>query len=465
MVYSGTPIDFEKILELNSRECKRAFYRLMMTGNGRYAYADDWNVLADCIQRIFDTIDEKYRLWEFYAMTNPHRQSFQRAFQIIRRLHLDTLKCRDIFAEYRRLSWGDTITPEHTNILIDVAKCLDDVVEKSPRRGRVYLLDAGDWGMASSLIEDGTIVFVNFGTKAMSPVEVQYFLEKYNVVFAILIDGWRLGDTGAFYKVFYTEPYLGSRVRISRGFRVRRGAFFDSFGVYWCQPPQGTDPYTYDPLPFGYMPATGEYMISAMFKIPTAVRWTWQYGLEGEFTRVHLGGLDIPYGACVHISTSLEPGEGRVIVHGGEVNVPLETIKAFSIAYHDLIVRPCEAKAALEPKFKEQLEIEAERRPSIGADILYSWAYARIGRGAVIEVPLGGFLFHDVYRAFFHVDWYVGAIAHVLLGEPNKCYIGPVPQKLRKIVWMARVRGADNVWSRWAALSRWRIIDLRSKKR
>jgi len=425
-------VDFNKVLELNSYACKKAFSRLFMTGSGRYAYADDWNVLADCIENMFNTIDDMYRRWGDLAMFIPGHEFIQKMFQQVRRLFMETFECRRMFLDYKRLSWGDIVTPEHTNVLIDVAKCLDDAMERSPRRGRVIMVDMDDWGTATNFIEDGTIVFVNFGTKAMSPAEVQYYLDNYNVVFAILIDKHRLGDTGAFYKVFYTEPFVRSPIHVITSFRVRRGAFFDSFGVYGCSGPHES------------LPADWDYMVSAMFKIPTAVRWTWQYGIYTEYKRIHLGGLDIPPNTCVTIHIS-----GLDIPPG-----------------------PCNASVVLDPKFKEQLEIEFEKRPGIGADILYSWAYARIGKGAVIELPLSGVIYSvDL------LDWYIGAIAHVLLGEPDKCYIGPTPSKLRNIVWMARpgtgLTGGDIVpvpvsafetFREWAFRNKWRLVDMRSKQ-
>jgi hypothetical protein len=438
MGVSVNPSDFMKALELNSYMCRRAFSRLWMTGDGRYAYADDWNVLADCVENIFNTIDELYRWWGDLAMFNPHSIIAQKMFQRIRRLYMETFECRRMFARYKRVLWGDIITPEHTNVLIDTAKCLDDAMERSPRRGRVILVDPDDWGTASSFIEDGTIVFANFGTRAMSPADVQYFLENYNVVFAIVIDKGRLGNTGAFYRIFYTEPDVVSRVCIPRSFRLRRGAFYDSYGVSGCSEPRGPD------MPIGYLPTYWDCMVSAMYKIPTAVRWTWQYGIHYEYERIHLGGLDIPPGTCVTIH----------ITPWGEQQ------------------GTCNASAVLDPKFREQMEIEAENRPSIGADILYSWAYARIGKGAVIELPLSSLLTYNFVERSYMFDWYVGAIAHVLLGEPDKCHIGPIPQKLRNIVWMAG-HGTDvygvpaqvhGVLRNWASDSGWRIIDLRSRQ-
>jgi hypothetical protein len=453
-------VDINKFLELNSELCKRAFHRLWMSGEGRYAYADDWNVLADCIQHIFNILDKLYQRWGDHAMANPHSIYVNKMFRQIRKLYMETIKCREIFSDYKRLQWGDTVTPEHTNVLIDTAKCLDDAAEKSPRRGEVALVDEDDWGSASSLIEDGTIVFVNFGTKAMSPVEVRYFLENYNVVFAILL-GRHPMESGAFYNIFYTEPYVGWQVLIRDRFRLRKGAFFDSFGVYGCHESRGPD------MPIGYLPAYFDPMVMGLYKIPNAVRWTWQYGVETEYQRAHLGGLDLPDNVCINVTNGIEPGEGRVIAHLNGVDIPLETLQAFAIAYLDRIVTLCDAKVVLEHKFAEQLEIEFERRPSIGADILYSWAYARIGKGAVIELPL-----HSVISDVRILDWYIGAIAHVLIGEPDKCFIGPMPDRLRRVVWMAR-RGAafwgvpvniPDFLGYWASLSKWRFIDLRTKK-
>jgi hypothetical protein len=466
-------LDFEKILELNSYTCKRAFYRFLMTGTGRPAYADEWNMLADCVENIFKTIDEKYRWWEEVAMGMPHHPLVQKTFQQIRRVYMETLECRRIFRGYKRLAWGDIVKPEHTNTLIDVAKCLDDAVERSPKLGRVYLLDTDDWGTAMSLIEDGTIVFVNFGTKAMSPAEVQYFLEKYNVVFAIVIDKGNLGHTGAFYKVFYTEPYVGARVYAKGSVRLRRGAFYDNFGVHDCNGPYGRSQFWYFPgLPPGHLPADGDYMVSAMYKIPTAVRWTWQYGVTMEHERIHLGGIGLPENVCVTVTNVVPNAQIHIDLPDAPPDIREKALQAYSISGLEMLVKMCNASAVLEQRFKEQLEIEFENRPSIGADILYSWAYARIGRGAVIELPLSSLLAPDPFALGVVFDWYIGAMAHIFIGEPDKCYIGPMPQKLRKIVWMAKygtitygvLQRADVVLSGWARRSFWRVIDLRTKK-
>jgi hypothetical protein len=394
-------------------------------------------------------------------------------FQQIRRLYMETFECRRIFSGYRRLAWGDIVKPEHTNTLIDVAKCLDDAVEKSPRRGRVYLLDTDDWGTAMSLIEDGTIVFANFGTKAMSPVEVQYYLDNYNVVFVIVMDRWRPGDTGAFYKVFYTEPIAGLITRVSRNFRLRRGAFFNNYGVYGCHEPRGP-PYFWDSpgLPLGYLPAYDIFMVSAMYKIPTAVRWTWQYGMgPTEYRRVHLGGIDLPDNVCVSVIAVPPNANIHIDMPDAPPNIREKALEAFSMSGMEMLVKTCNASVVLEPKFREQLEMEFEKQSGVGVDILGSYAYARIGKGAVIEIPLSSLLYTS---SLF--DWYIGAIAHVLLGEPDSCYIGAMPNKLRKIVWMAKygtqiiaddqliLSDADYILSNWASPSKWRVIDLRTQK-
>jgi hypothetical protein len=466
-------LDFNKILEMNSYACKKAFNRFLITGTGRYAYSDEWNMLADCIENIFNTIDEKYAWWGDVAMGMPNHPLVQKTFQQIRRLYMETFECRKMFAGYKRLAWGDIVKPEHTNTLIDVAKCLDDALERSPRRGRVYLLDTDDWGTASGLIEDGTIVFANFGTKAMSPVEVQYYLENYNVVFVIVIDKGNLGDTGAFYKVFYTEPYVTSNVYVERSFRLRRGAFYDNFGVHDCNGPYGRSQFWYFPyLPPDHLPADNDYMVSAMYKIPTAVRWTWQYGVTTEYRRIHLGGIDLPDNVCVTVTNVIPNAQIHIDLPDAPPDIREKALQAYSISGLEMLAKMCNASVALEQRFKEQLEIEFERQSGIGADILYSFAYARIGRGAVIEIPLSSLLTLDPLALGVVFDWYVGAMAHLFIGEPDKCYIGPMTQKLRKIVWMAKYgtrtydvwQRADAVLSSWARRSFWRVIDLRTKK-
>jgi hypothetical protein len=62
----------------------------------------------------------------------------------------------------------------------------------------------------------------------------------------------------------------------------------------------------------------------------------------------------------------------------------------------------------------------------------------------VIELPFDGLIEYD---ATF--DWYIGAIAHVLLGETDRCYIGPTPAKLRNIVWMANYGREPRTLNEW----------------
>jgi hypothetical protein len=301
----------------------------------------------------------------------------------------------------------------------------------------------------------------------MSPVEVQYYLENYNVVFVIVMDKGRLGDTGAFYRIFYTEPYVGSQVYVERSFRLRRGVFYDNFGVYGCHEPRGPD------MPVGYLPAYWDYMVSAMYKIPTAVRWTWQYGMTSPvYERIHMGGIDLPLDTCVSV-TAVPPNEQiHIDMPDAPSDIREKALEVFSISGMEMLVKMCNASVVLDQRFKEQLEIEFENQPSIGADILYGWAYARVGRGAVIEMPLSTILASNIWGGGEMFDWFVGAVSHIFLGEHDRCYIGPIPAKLRNIVWMARYgtdvygvpQRADGVLRNWASISKWRLIDLRAKK-
>jgi hypothetical protein len=354
-----------------------AFQQLSTLRDGRYAYAQDWNVLADYAKAIIN------------ALVNQINELYARGVTHYADLYNRVLECHRILSTYKYLKTGDVIMPEHTNTLIDVARCLNlgiilllrkaitrhsetDVgtsLDKSkllavPPRS-IVLINTDNWSLTSSLIEDGTIVFVNFGTTAMTPSDVRNIVENKEVVFAILIDTqpFREYPTGAFYEVFYTYPELSD---IDYGFYydIINDAFLQELGFTGCQ----------------------------------------KYSIMRKF-------FDF---------TTLDYYKKPDVVH-------------YAISYY--------------------------------APHLY-YSYAKYKKGAIIEMPYDG-----SWQLYGQLDWYVGAIAHILLGEPNGCYIAYNPVKINRIVWMASYgttwlagySSADSALRDLAVRSGWTLIDTRNE--
>ncbi len=325
-----------------SRAYLRASQQLSTLRDGRYAYAQDWNVLADYAKAIINVFSDQFA------------KLYRRGYRQIANLYYEVSECHRILSTYKYLQSGDVIMPEHTNTLIDVARCLNlavsqlltkAIVEHSEKdettgleRSRIYpliiLVDTDDWETASEWIVDGTVVFVNYGTFAMTPDEVFDIVENKEVVFAVLID---------------TQPH----------YRAPAGAFYEVFYDEWAPRPCA---------PSG----------------PLLIR--------DESFMEHLGFTDCR-------------------------------------AYSDIITH-----------IDYQVRKE-DKRPDIVlyvADSLDSgcgYSYIRYRKGAIIEMPFDG-----TWGYLDRLDWSIGAIARVLLGEPNNCYIAFNNVKLRHIVWMAGYR-------------------------
>jgi hypothetical protein len=332
-----------------------ALKQLSNLQQGRYAYARDWNVLADYAKSIINYVVDFIKELE------------ERGHTTFSDLYEDVLECQRLLSAYKYLKSGDTVMPDHTNILIDVARCLelrvlygllfkillmlrtrvrtrnvisfqrDDSatgLDKLVRPPLIILANTDDWTTVSRLIDDGTIVFVNYGTTAITPDEVRNIVENKEVVFAVLIDTQPVhrAPAGAFYGVFYTRevPHACDRLY---SVNIVNATFLEQFGLTNCH------------------------------------------------SRKTIG-LIIDY----------------IVSRGDKLaNAILYAVSPF--------------------------------------DSTCGYAYVKYEKGAIIELPYdGSWQFPRV------LDWYIGAIAHILLGEPDRCFIANNPVKLRRIVWMAGYR-------------------------
>jgi len=112
---------YEKSVILPSRveaERIRDYYARIIKRfkKGAYAYAEDWNLLADYAQEIMN------ELRVFLSETRRKREDVWDLYG--NELENTLALCQVILNQYKRLKSGDILMPEHTNILIDVTKCL-----------------------------------------------------------------------------------------------------------------------------------------------------------------------------------------------------------------------------------------------------------------------------------------------------------------------------------------------------
>ncbi len=202
----------------------RALQQLSTLQVGRYAYAQDWNVLADYAKVLVDILAD----------------AFERMLEKGYRHYIDPyeklLECRRILSMYRHLKTGDVIMPEHTNTLIDVVRCLDEVVALLPFPKEIVMVDTDDWDTAKRYVSDGTIIFINYGIQTATPEEVRKIVDTYRVVFAVMIDTqpFYRRDTGAFYGVFYRERNPGDCRELTGCFNIVDGRFVREFGFTSC---------------------------------------------------------------------------------------------------------------------------------------------------------------------------------------------------------------------------------------
>jgi len=377
----------------------RASQQLSTLRDGRYAYAQDWNVLADYAKTIINALVNQFN--ELYARGVTHYID----------LYDRVLECHRILSTYKYLKTGDVITPEHTNTLIDVARCLnlsiilllrkaitkrsDTDVATGPYdtyclRGmadvaigleqitklrevdcEIVLVDTDDWATASSYVTDGTIIFVNYGTTAMTPETVRTIVNTRNAVFAILIDTqprWYV-DVGAFYDVFYINRYPMRVICATDCFYIYDFDFSRRVGLYGCGP-------GYCGI-HNYLWAYDDCSVSVYNKVSFAVTWS----------------------------------------HWG-----------------------------------------------------YPWldyAYARYGAGGIIELPYDG-----TWASVDDLNIIIGKIAYTLLGEPLSCHIVADGNKFRRVVWMASYKEGASPYRRCTSTAQClrdlasrvgcRFIDLRT---
>jgi hypothetical protein len=380
----------ESVVQDRINAYNNALKQLSGLQDGRYAYAQDWNVLADYAKAIINYVVDFIKELE------------KRGHTEFADLYEDVLECERLLSAYKYMKSGDVLMPDHTNILIDVVRCLElkvlyrlllkilaklriRVVRRNiisfdrddSAKGleglckfdippfSIVLVNTDDWWTVSSLIEDGTIVFVNFGTKAMTPSDVREIVENKEVVFAILVDTqpFHRRPAGAFYEVFYTCPLI-MHDDSSWYVEIINNAFLQNLGFTGCR----------------------------------------------SFTRIQKI-FDFTIGKYCKIKDAID----------------------YAISYY--------------------------------APNLY-YSYAKYKKGAIIEMPYDG-----SWQLFDQLDWYIGAIAHILLGDPNNCYIAYNPVKLKRIVWMASYGtdwqvgypSADRALHDLANRSGWTLVDMRNR--
>jgi hypothetical protein len=260
-----------------------AFQQLSTLRDGRYAYAQDWNVLADYAKAIIN------------ALVNQINELYARGVTHYADLYNRVLECHRILSTYKYLKTGDVIMPEHTNTLIDVARCLNLAVgqllgkaitryskmDVSTGLDKATLVDVGswtfvlvdtdDWDTAKKFIIDGTIIFVNADTHAMTPDEVRTIVNNKNVVFALLVKAYPHSplNVGAFYDVFYTSRSVAGCDVNLECIVLNGPKFYNSFGLSVCS-------YTICPTPSGDslgVLLADDYPVHPGYKIAGANTW------------------------------------------------------------------------------------------------------------------------------------------------------------------------------------------------
>jgi hypothetical protein len=373
-----------------------AFQQLSTLRDGRYAYAQDWNVLADYAKAIIN------------ALVNQINELYARGVTHYADLYNRVLECHRILSTYKYLKTGDVIMPEHTNTLIDVARCLNlgirlllrkaitrhsemDVATGLDKATQVdetpwtfIMVDTDDWDTAKRYIIDGTIIFVNADTHAMTPDEVRTIVNNKNVVFALLVKAYPHSplNVGAFYDVFYTSKSVTgcdvSHWVYQDCIVINDPKFYSPFGLYACSYASCPTPWG---IPLGVLLAD-DYPVHPGYKIAGANTWAF---------------VD-----------DRAPG-----------------------------YREC------------------------------GFSYAKYDTGAIIEVPYDG-----LWIQLLVFDFYIGMLANALLGEPSRCRMYNNTVRLRRVVWMASYDSktdrvycftADECIRRLALLSMWSVVDLRTR--
>jgi hypothetical protein len=277
----------------------RASRRLSTLRQRRYAYAHHWNTLADYAKSVVNILVDVYgRLYKkgYKYYIDPYDKVFE---------------CQRILSSYRYLKTGDVIMPEHTNTLIDVVRCLDEIaqqlpsteegktVRRLPLAKEIVLVDIDDWDTAKKYVSDGTIIFVNYGTHALTPEEVRKIVDTIRAVFVVLIDRQPVAavDVGAFYGVFYTHRNPGECGYNLSGFEFVDEQFRHQFGFYSCS-------YPGCPIPWVGC-GTVDSAVDAKHKIGRAKRWARVFSYDEvdyescgySYARYNAGAIiEMPYG-------------------------------------------------------------------------------------------------------------------------------------------------------------------------
>jgi len=273
---------------------RRAFQQLSTLRRRRYAYARDWNVLADYAKSVLNIFEYMFR------------RLYEKGYRYYIDPYNKVLECQRILSTYRYLKTGDVIMPENTNTLIDVVRCLDETVRQLPFTKEIVMVDTDDWDTAKRYVSDGTIIFINYGTQAMTPEEVRKIVDTMRVVFAVLIDTqpFYRADVGAFYDVFYTERnprYCGAVIGC---FDIADIQFMYHSGFYSCHYP--------------YCDGNGkglgmwDYMVHEMHKVGHAKSWAG--GRCGfSYATYNVGSIiEMPHDGVWHSVNSLDMYIGMI---------------------------------------------------------------------------------------------------------------------------------------------------------
>ncbi len=296
------PVSESPLLDLINAY-RRAFQQLSTLQRGRYAYAQDWNVLADYAKAIINVLARQFK--ELLAQGETQYAKLYRSL----------LECHRILSTYRYLRTGDIITPDRTNTLIDVAKCLDAITshllafslarrrERDVARGLdqvtrfwevnclVLVAHRAPWTLVRKYVVDGTIVFVDYGTQEIPPEEVREIVDTMHVAFAILVDTQPTQnvDAGSFYDVFYTVRHPAPVSCSSGCVDIYDEVFSKPYGLYGC---------TYGVCGEGpYVWTHNNCSVSTRHKVGFAKRWTHpETPVDYAYAKYGAGGIiELPH--------------------------------------------------------------------------------------------------------------------------------------------------------------------------
>lgn len=389
---------------------------------GRYAYAQDWNVLADYAKSIINYVVDFINKLESYGYTE------------FSDLYENVLECERLISIYKYMKSGDIVMPEHTNTLIDVVRCLEQKVVYGllikilgklgigliTRRmirisrtdigtdldtrglgGQVILTDSliftNNLERVLPWIDDGTIIFMPSYAYGMTSQDILNVVNNKEVVIVVYVANY---------------PFLDQ-----------------SGKLYACLPDTAFNGilYTNDSPRMCCIP-TNVPIVDDKFKK--------SFGFTGckNMSSISCGIWDI---ICVQNGNQI-----------GSTNIPCHTNPIYSIAYDDRDKLPTVVPYAR----------TCSGYPS---GTCCSFSYVKYGKGAVIEFPV-----IDKSAVVDYLDWFIGAVAYLFLGEPNSCHIANGNVKLKRIIWgfdpyNSPCPDTDDCIRTLAKRSGWTIVDIR----